>query len=778
MSGMHATAARANDAERLLAEPPWRWPIALTGYDRTPALSAVEADALRSLGDDGLRAWARADRAEFAALERLLRPLADARAARETRSRHGALAADAAVAEVLRWCAAEGTSYWGWERATWIRMLGTDQQAFAGAHPRWVDRSARHYLIGLAYLLRCFVDLRRLGEFKRVPLAEKVFGSERIHRALDTVDGVLRAWGYQRPTAGPGFPRIVSEALLANASPRLSDLTPAVLDALRAAPDLTVGDHSLLHQLQRGLAALGLAASPGVTGGIAPPVEGVSAIWQEWVTRWEATSVLTRRGRRHVRTCLLKVGRWLAATHPEGDDPARWTRDLCAAYVAAVERMRVGEHVQRAKGLEARLGQPLAARSKEAYLGALRQFFRDCQEWGWFPRRFDPSRALATPRSIKALIGPNPRVIADEIWAKLLWAGLNFEPADLPRGSTGACFYPLELVRALALTWLFGGLRSDEIARLRVGCIRRQREMTAAPGDIASGTVPAEVCFLDVPAHKTGTAFTKPVDPLLGQAIRTWEAVRPAQPPLLDPRTGERVGLLFCYRARRVAPTYLNHAVIPALCRKGGVPLSDARGRITSHRARSTIASQLYNAKEPMTLFELQEWLGHRSPATTQHYARITPTKLAQAYADAGYFARNVRTVEVLIDRDAVESGAAARGEPWQYLDLGHGYCTYSFFEACPHRMACARCDFYVPKASTKAELLEAKGNLQRMLEAIPLTEDERAAVEDGAQAVDQLLCRLADVPTPAGPTPRQLARRREIPLRAIDAHSQLEVDT
>jgi hypothetical protein len=238
---------------------------------------------------------------------------------------------------------------------------------------------------------------------------------------------------------------------------------------------------------------------------------------------------------------------------------------------------------------------------------------------------------------------------------------------------------------------------------------------------------------------------------------------------MIDPRTGERVALLFCYRAKRVAREYLNHAVIPALCRKAGIPLSDARGRITSHRARSTIASQLYNAKEPMTLFELQEWLGHRSPATTQHYARITPTKLAKAYADAGYFARNVRTIEVLLDREAVQSGAAASGEPWQYFDLGHGYCTYTFFETCPHRMACARCDFYLPKDSSKAQLLEAKSHLQRMLEAIPLTEEERAAVEDGAAAVEQLVQRLTDVPTPAGPTPRDLAPQTVIRLRPVD---------
>jgi hypothetical protein len=78
------------------------------------------------------------------------------------------------------------------------------------------------------------------------------------------------------------------------------------------------------------------------------------------------------------------------------------------------------------------------------------------------PCRFDPSRALATPASIGALTGPNPRVIADALWAKLLWAGLNLEIQDLPANTSGQ-FYPLELVRALALVWLFRGLRSDEI---------------------------------------------------------------------------------------------------------------------------------------------------------------------------------------------------------------------------------------------------------------------------------------------------------------------------
>ncbi|MFI6495646.1 hypothetical protein [Streptomyces sp. NPDC050564] len=87
-----------------------------------------------------------------------------------------------------------------------------------------------------------------------------------------------------------------------------------------------------------------------------------------------------------------------------------------------------------------------------------------------------------------------------------------------------------------------------------------------------------------------------------------------------------------------------------------------------------------------MTLFELQERPGHRTPEATTHYAKLTPNTLARAYNDAGYFARNVRTIEVLVDREAVTSGAAASGEPWQYFDLGHGWCLYTFFEQCQHR--------------------------------------------------------------------------------------------
>ena len=309
------------------------------------------------------------------------------------------------------------------------------------------------------------------------------------------------------------------------------------------------------------------------------------------------------------------------------------------------------------------------------------------------------------------------------------------------------------MTRALVITWLFAGLRSNEIVRLRVGCIRWQKDDVTVPG--TGETLPADaVCLLDVPVNKTSTAFTKPVDRIVGEAIAAWEKVRPQGVKLPDPKTGELVDFLFLIRLTRVGMNYLNKTLIPALCKKAGVPLADVRGNITSHRARSTIASQLYNAREPMTLFELQEWLGHSTPTATQHYAKITPLKVAKSYADAGYFARNLRAIEVLVDQDVVRSGRAAT-EPWKFYDLGHGYCTYDFFEQCQHRMACAKCDFYMPKESTARLAVEGKTHLLRLLQEIPLGEAEQAAVEDGVAAYENLLSKLADVPTPAGPTPQ-----------------------
>ena len=90
-------------------------------------------------------------------------------------------------------------------------------------------------------------------------------------------------------------------------------------------------------------------------------------------------------------------------------------------------------------------------------------------------------RAFQTPRHILNQRGPDPRVVEKSLWAKLLWAALNLEEKDLPLGANKSCYYPLEMVSAIAVVWCFTALRSDEIARLQVGCIRWQHEDVLIP---------------------------------------------------------------------------------------------------------------------------------------------------------------------------------------------------------------------------------------------------------------------------------------------------------
>ncbi|MER8162092.1 site-specific integrase [Streptomyces sp. NPDC094472] len=573
----------------------WRSPISGKDFGRLPVLLASEQRAARELGLRNLRRQRGYDRAavQWTAIRRLLAPLETVTSSLDVPagSWHLTRAMNDAVAVLLLRCAERGRSYWGWTAQEWLDLLDQDHAAFQQAVPQWAEGSVRPFLCAHAYHLGEFRDFHRLGSFNRLNLAGRIFGKALVTCELDRVRSVLTRWGYRYgQDHDKTIPAATSQILLLNRSPHLEDLTTEVFTRAREESLNTEDGLRGLHPLQRAVAALGYCDPPNTvpsTRGLGKAT-GVPEPWAKWVQRWFDTSTLARSVRRHHRTILHKTGRWHAAEHPRHVDPTAWTRQTCASWVAAVDRMHVGDYVVRA--VSSGHGQPLRPRSKDAHLSALRAFFRDCQEWEWAPRRFDVQRSLGTPPAVRALLGQDPRVIEDDLWAKLLWAGLNLDADDLFQTSSGT-FYPLELVRAITVTWLFSGLRSDEIARLRVGCVRWQHDGTGIAADSQQVLARDAVYLLDVPPHKTGSAFTKPVDPILGQAIEAWQALRPEQPKRTDRRTGEQVDNLFSLRARAVPPSYINASIIPMLCRKAGVPATDVRGNITSHRARSTIAS-------------------------------------------------------------------------------------------------------------------------------------------------------------------------------------------
>jgi integrase len=640
------------------------------------------------------------------------------------------------------------SSFWKCKEGDWDEVLRTSMATFSRV--QGVRADARPHLMAVGILLRRIHDPRRFGEFDRIGLAKKVFGKVAVEAADSRVAETLTKWGFSATLNNTRQRTALCDALLVNESPLLEDLTTEVLKKIYDG-HATAERRRSLQRLSKALHALGLIQEPlqhrymEARGGKRSNLTaGISNQWVKAAKRWRNTSTLSPRTRVEVYYGLLKMGRWVSASYPAEASPESWTRQTAARCVAEICRMVVGQWTNQVH-TQTDPKRPLTPRAISGQWHAVRCFVRDCQEWEWIPRKFDPNRCLNTPASVKRLIGPNPRVVADDSWAKLVWAGLNLNESDLPCTGHGRFLYPFQLVRALTVVWLFTGLRSDEILRLRVGSIHWKDYGEGKSTDSAMRT-----CLLHVPVSKTATAFVKPVDSIVGREIEAWEKIRPEQPVSLDAKTGELVHFVFVYRTRQLSRRYLNHTLIPALCKKAGIPREDARGAITSHRARATIASQLYNAREPLSLFELQEWLGHRSAQSTQSYAKISPTKLAMSYNAAGYFERNLRTIEVLIDQSAVRKGISG-DTPWKYYDLGHGYCTYDFFDQCPHRMACAKCSFYQPKNSTAPALVEGKNNLLRMRQEIPLGESEIAALDDGVSALESLLRRLADVPTPAG---------------------------
>jgi hypothetical protein len=97
-----------------------------------------------------------------------------------------------------------------------------------------------------------------------------------------------------------------------------------------------------------------------------------SGCWAEWVERWHATSILTPKVRGIVRATMAKVGRRMADQRPGIVEPSQWTRQTCASWVAAIDRMTIGDYVQRKHGLSECHGQPIAPRTKAVYLTATR----------------------------------------------------------------------------------------------------------------------------------------------------------------------------------------------------------------------------------------------------------------------------------------------------------------------------------------------------------------------------------------------------------------------
>lgn len=573
--------------------------------------------------------------------------------------------------------------------------------------------------------------------------ARAVFGHNIFQQELNRLLEVLVALGYSRYVQEKFLSAVLGMLMLENGDPRLESFTEELLK--RGQRYRTEGIARAVGKVSRGLTAMGILPQPlrmrGYTGWKEKNTDGIAPEWVQWCQRWRETSVMRPRTRETNYSFILRIGLWLARGYPDIREPADWTISTCASFIAALARLNVDELTlgpEEKRRISPRSGQPLMSNSRVSFLYALRRFFVDYELWGWGRLKLNPYRHLATPDTPAFHRGVNPRVIDDPVWLKLIWASLNLQPEDMLSG----IHYPFSMHQAMAVIWTHAGLRQNEILRLAMGCVHEQTDdIIQEDGNI----IPAgTLCYLDVPAGKTSKAFVKPVAGVVKKYVDLWLLERPPeQAPLSDERTGENVSYLFQFRGRLAGSTLLNRTIIPVLCARAGVPCEDSRGQITSHRGRASAVTALASVPQGMTLHELMEWSGHRSPGSTLHYIRIRPTRLAASFVKADKISH---MISVLIDHD---SQAMTDTGPALYYDLGNLYCTNPFWSSCPHRMACIGCDFSLPKSSSQAQALESKASIHRYLEEVPLTQDEKAIAEGDIDRLTAFIKKMADQPPP-----------------------------
>ncbi len=583
----------------------------------------------------------------------------------------------------------------------------------------------------------------------RIVLARALFGRDTVDHEFGQVRAALLRMGFVARTHEGVMRQTVADLLLYHGSPSLDAVTDDSLAGYaNHAPSRSA--RRLVCTISGALVEMGIVTRRVTYFRPSQRLDhwdrlGVTEEWLGWCKRWHATSPVSERTRRGRFADLMTAGRWLKRDHPEITSPAQWTLDLALEYVRFVDGMRIGELLSGPRP-NLRMGQPIMPNTKVGLLTAMRCFFHDLHHWEWITRRFSPDRGFTASRQILRSRERNPRPIDEAFWLKLRTASLSLRHEDLPRPTYRAQWhytYPLEMVRALAVVWTFSGCRSDEIRRLEVGCAYVERVPEQAAAAMGEVTPAFEQAMLRVPVNKTRGEFVKPVERPLLDTVLGWEQVRPVQPALRDPTTGRMVHLLFSYRGRSVSAGVLNTVVIPILLRKAGLPEADSRGPITSHRARATLATKLYNSASGLGPLEVMSWLGHTHFHSTQYYLALTPIKLMTAFHKGAKLTESLRMVGVVVD------GRPGPGEPVFRYDLGHGFCTNPAYAACAHRMACARCDFYEPAASFAQTLARQADRYVRMLQQLDLSDDERSATAGDAEAVRRLVAHLASEPTP-----------------------------
>jgi hypothetical protein len=204
--------------QALTSPPPSQWPIDLRQYDRTPTLSEAEWQAVKLFctfisGDR----WS-LHPVELGHLHRLLSQINDVLTLIGTCYKSAAIVRREMVRGMFR----QHSAFWGWSEEQWVEVIKVVATG-----------RGRHHMIAVGYLLGGLTELHHIGKwFFQTRLASRVFGPELTNEAVTSVRNALTCLGYCSLPFHDAQ-RLVCEALLANRSPLLRDLTTEGLEQLR-----------------------------------------------------------------------------------------------------------------------------------------------------------------------------------------------------------------------------------------------------------------------------------------------------------------------------------------------------------------------------------------------------------------------------------------------------------------------------------------------------------------------------------------------------------------
>jgi integrase len=327
--------------------------------------------------------------------------------------------------------------------------------------------------------------------------------------------------------------------------------------------------------------------------------------------------------------------RWLLSVHPEIESFASVTREHLLEFADDLNSM-VGVNSKRPYSLSAKIG----------VLSALNVFFRRVSEWAnWEGTREGerngeqeeghgkhelevPNRPLLSRGDLPKRAMYLPRYIPDDELERIMEVIRALE-----------CPYQ----RAALLIARWSGARRDEIGRLSIDCL---------------GSYPDGTPCLRIPAGKTNRERMVPLHEEAAEAIRYLLSVRPkVGRGLRDSHTGLETHYLFMHYGKRYSSAYLFELPLKRACTVAGLVTPDGRAKVTAHRFRHTVATQL--ARKGAKLNTIMRVLGHESANHTMVYLHISDQEVLDDYsgalrtelnpgtAVAGPFAEILRTSKV-----------------------------------------------------------------------------------------------------------------------------------